>query len=355
MSDGCGARAPISSNRSRIRPRYCWAMANTIWHCAAPRLPGRSSTSRRSSASARRGIAGDISGAPVPGTFRLKRALTKPGLVSILIPTCASQGMIETCITTLRRVTAYRNYEIICIENIAPKDKKWRGWLRRNADRVIAIKEGFNWARFSNLAAAAATGEYLLFLNDDIEITDPEWLDALLAEAQRPEVGVVGPRLLYPDGRVQHAGMFLAAIGQARHAFRYAPGNDPGYFGLALTQRNVIAVTGACLITRRETFDELGGFDEAHGIINNDLDYCLKAWRGGLVNVYTPHARLIHHEAVSRAGLDDDYDAAVFTGKWRDLFLAGDPYFNQHLSKNHDDLIADHEPTRIVVSGRPAL
>jgi hypothetical protein len=209
---------------------------------------------------ARRGIGGEIRTGAVPGTYRLKRALTKPGLVSILIPTCAAQGMIETCLDTLRRVTLYRNYEIICIENIAPKDKKWRGWLRRNADRVISTREGFNWARFSNLAAAAAKGEYLLFLNDDIEFADPEWLDTLLEEAQRPEVGVVGARLLYPDRRVQHAGIFLvAAIGHARHAFRYAAEDDPGYFGLALTQRNVIAVTGACLLTRRDTFAALGG------------------------------------------------------------------------------------------------
>src|SRR6266704_44681 len=132
--------------------------------------------------------------------------------------------------------------------------------------------------------------------HDDIEITDPEWLETLLAEAQRPEVGVVGPRLLYPDRRVQHAGMFLAALGQGRHAFRYAAEDDPGYFGLALTQRNVIAVTGACLLTRRETFEALGGFDETQAIVNNDLDYALRAWQSGLFNVYVPHATLIHHE-----------------------------------------------------------
>src|SRR5205823_7439759 len=121
-----------------------------------------------------------------------------------------------------------------------------------------ATREKFNWARFSNLAAAEAKGDYLLFLNDDIEVIDPEWLDALVEHAQRSEVGVVGPRLLYPDRRVQHAGMFLAAIGQARHAFRYSAADDPGYFGLAMTTRNVIAVTGACLMTRREVFDEIG-------------------------------------------------------------------------------------------------
>jgi ADP-heptose:LPS heptosyltransferase/GT2 family glycosyltransferase len=304
---------------------------------------------------ARRGIAGEVRRGPVPGTWQLKRTLVRPGMVSILIPTCAAQGMIETCITTLRQVTAYRNYEIVSIENIAPKDRKWRAWLRQNADRVVSTQEPFNWARFSNLAAAEAKGQYLLFLNDDIEFSDPDWLGALVEEAQRPEVGVVGPRLLYPDRRVQHGGMFLAGLGQARHAFRYAAEDDPGYFGLALTRRNVIAVTGACLMTRRDTFDALGGFDESQSIVNNDVDYSLRAWQQGLVNVYAPQVSLVHHEAISRNALDDDYDVAAFDTKWRDLFLAGDPYFSPHLSKHHDDFQIDHEPTRLMVTGRPVL
>jgi len=303
----------------------------------------------------RRGIVGEIRPGAVAGSWRLKRALERRGLVSILIPTCAAGGMIERCLATLRQVTAYRNYEIICIENIPNADRQWRTWLRRHADRTISASEKFNWARFSNLAAEHANGEYLLFLNDDIEITDPDWLDALVEHAQRPEIGVVGPRLIYPDGRVQHAGMFLAAVGQARHAFRYAAEDDPGYFGLAATQRNVIAVTGACLMTRRETFDALGGFDETQSIVNNDLDYALRARQQGLLTIYTPHTTLIHHEAVSRASLDDDYDAAVFSSKWRDLFVAGDPYFSPHLSKNQDDFAIDHEPTQLLVTGRPVL
>jgi ADP-heptose:LPS heptosyltransferase/GT2 family glycosyltransferase len=303
----------------------------------------------------RRGIAGDVEPGAVGGSWRVMRKLTRPGLVSIVIPTCAAGGLIATCIGTLRRLTAYRNYEIVCIENIPSRDRKWRSWLRRHADRVTTTREAFNWARFSNLAAAEAKGEYLLFLNDDIEIIEPGWLEALLAEAQRPEVGVVGPLLLYPDRRVQHAGMFLAAVGQARHAFRYAAADEPGYFGLARTTRNVIAVTGACLMTRREIYDAIGGFDETQSIINNDLDYALRARQMGLLTIYTPHARLIHHEAISRAALDDDYDAKVFDSKWRDLFLAGDPYFSPHLSKHHDDFAADDEPTQLLVTGRPRV
>ena len=304
---------------------------------------------------ARRGIAGEIRAGAISGTYRLKREAQTDGLVSIIIPTCAAQGMIRTCIGTLRGNTANQNFEIICIENIPSADDESRDWLYRNADWVVSTQEPFNWSRFNNLAAAQATGEYLLFLNDDIEIVDPDWLDTLLEHALRPEVGVVGPRLLYPDRRVQHAGLFLAAMGQGRHAFRYTADEDPGYFGLALTERNVIAVTGACLMTRRETFDALGGFDESHGVINNDLDFCLRAWRSGLVNIYTPHTRLIHHEAVSRAELADDYDATVFDSKWREVFLAGDPYFNPNLAKNRDDFSADAEPTRIAITGGPAL
>jgi ADP-heptose:LPS heptosyltransferase len=116
-----------------------------------------------------------------------------------------------------------------------------------------------------------------------------------------------------------------------------------------------MAVTGACLMTRRETFDRLGGFDEAHDIVNNDLDFCLRVWQAGLRTVYTPHTRLIHYEAISRVDIADDFDAAAFADKWRDVFHAGDPFFSPHLSKTQDAVAADDEPNRLVVTGRPAL
>ncbi len=163
---------------------------------------------------ARRGIAGEVQPGLAPGTYRLRRSLTGKGMVSIIIPTRAAEGMIERCIETMRAQTAYRNFEIVCIENIPPTDAHWRDWLADNADRVLSTDEAFNWSRFNNRAVVATRGEYLLFLNDDIEIIDPDWLDALVAQAQRPEVGIVGPLLLYPDRRVQHAGMFLAAMGR---------------------------------------------------------------------------------------------------------------------------------------------
>jgi len=301
----------------------------------------------------RRGIVGSVLATPIPGTWRVKRAVPSRGKVSIIIPTCAAHGYIETCINSLRTKTAYPDYEIVCIDNIPPSDVAWKVWLGRNADKVVEIPDAFNWSVFNNRATEVATGDYLLFLNDDIEIVQDDWLDAMMEHANRPEVGIIGPQLLYRDGKVQHAGMFLANNGIGRHAFRFAASDDPCYFGLALTQRNVMAVTGACMLVRRETFDRLGGFDEAHEIVNNDLDFCLRVHRAGLLTVFTPYATLIHYELASRANLKDVFDLTHFNAAWKTTFAAGDPYFNPRLSRHADDYRPDDEPVQWVVSGAP--
>jgi ADP-heptose:LPS heptosyltransferase/GT2 family glycosyltransferase len=301
----------------------------------------------------RRGIAGEVLSTAIQGTWRVRRTVPLTGKVSIIIPTCASQGYIETCISTLRAQTTYHDYEIVCIDNIPQSGVAWKVWLQQHADKVIEIPDAFNWSVFNNRAAEIADGEFLLFLNDDIEIIQDGWLDSMLEHARRPEVGVTGPQLLYGDGKVQHAGMFLANNGIGRHAFRFAASDDPCYFGLALTQRNVIAVTGACMLVRRETFERLGRFDEAHEIVNNDLDFCLRVHRAGLLTVFTPYATLTHHELASRANLKDVFDLTHFNAAWKTTFAAGDPYFNPRLSRHADDYRPDDEPVQWVVSGTP--
>ena len=246
------------------------------------------------------------------------------------------------------------NYEIVCIDNIPETEETWKSFVREHADKVVEIPPPFNWSRFNNEAAKAADGEFLLFLNDDVEVDDPDWLDAMLQAASWPGVGIVGARLLYPNRTVQHAGMFLGD-GMGRHAFRHSDAADPGYFGLALTRREVIAVTGACLLVRRDIFEQLGRFDEAHAVINNDLDFCLRAHRRGLSTIYTPYATLIHHELSSRDHLPDDFDTTRFTGEWRGLFAAGDPYFNPRLSRYSDDYRVDDEGVRVMYAGHPLL
>jgi ADP-heptose:LPS heptosyltransferase/GT2 family glycosyltransferase len=301
----------------------------------------------------RRGMAAEVLATPITGVWRIKRAVRSKGKVSIIIPTCAANGYIEACINTLRAKTCYPDFEIICIDSIPSSDIAWKIWLKANSDKVIEMPDAFNWSLFNNRATEVAEGDYFLFLNDDIEIVQDDWLDALVEHAQRPEVGVVGPRLLYPDGTVQHAGMFLSSNGIGRHAFRFAAKDDAGYFGLALTQRNVIAVTGACMLVRRETFQGVGRFDNAHKIVNNDLDFCLRAHRAGLLTVFTPYATLIHHELASRASMKDVYDLTHFDAVWKTTFAAGDPYFNPRLSMQAEDYRPDEEPVQRAVSGAP--
>jgi len=301
----------------------------------------------------RRGIVATVESTAIPGTWRIRRAVETAAKISIIIPTCGAGEFIENCLRALRAQTRYENYEIIVIDNIPTAQTTRKAWLRENADHVIDMPDEFNWSIFNNRAAAVAGGEFLLFLNDDITVTQSDWLQAMMEHAQRPEVGIVGPRLLYPDATVQHAGMFLAQSGIARHAFRFAPHDDPCYFGLALTQRNVTAVTGACMLVRRATFEALGGFDSAHKIVNNDLDYCLRSQLSGLLTVFTPYASLTHHELASRSGLKDVFDPERFDARWKTMFAAGDPFFNPRLWRHADDWHADEEPVQTVMSASP--
>ena len=226
----------------------------SCWRSAAPARWTTTRTARAAlaAAAARRGIEAEVLAGCLPGTWRLRRIARNPPARSrsssrparrTAISRPASQRCAPGPPTGITRSSA----------STTSPTARWPG--RSGCSRMpiasSTIPDAFNWSRFNNLAAAATDSEYLLFLNDDIEITQDDWLDALLEHAQRPEVGVVGPQLLYPSGKVQHAGMFLGA-GIGRHAFRFAAADEPGYFGLALTQRNVIAVTGACMLMRRE-------------------------------------------------------------------------------------------------------
>jgi ADP-heptose:LPS heptosyltransferase/GT2 family glycosyltransferase len=305
------------------------------------------------SVAARQGFEATVEPGCLPGIWRLRRRVVTKGKVSIIVPTCAANNYIETCVATLKARTAYRNFEIVAIDNIPDTMPKEKAWLHQAVDKIVDIPEAFNWSRFNNRAAEMADGEFLLFLNDDMEVIQDDWLDAMLEYAQVPEIGIVGPQLLYPDRKVQHAGMFLAGVGLARHAFRFAAADEPGYFGFARTPRNVMAVTGACMLMRRAHFDALGGFDEAHEVINNDLDFCLRTHAAGLRTVYTPHATLIHHELASRASMKDVYDLDHFVSRWRMRFAEGDPYYNPSLSKMFDDFRPNDEPAREVFSGHP--
>ncbi len=289
-----------------------------------------------------------------PGTWSVRRP-ARPCRVSVILPTVGARGLVEAALRDLRERTDWPDLEVLCVTNLpAGEVPALRTRLAGRADRLLEAPGPFNWSRLNNLAARAATGELLLFLNDDVGVLEPGWLAALAAQAQRPEVGVAGAQLLYPDGSLQHAGLFFGPDG-GRHLLRFQPGDASGPFGLAQCAREVLAVTGACMMLRRDTFERLGGFEERHAVVNNDVDVCLRARAAGLRVLYAPEARLVHHELASRALIPDIFDDAAFRAAWGALLLEGDPFRNPLLAAGTDDWTPEPEPARALVAGRPLL
>jgi ADP-heptose:LPS heptosyltransferase/GT2 family glycosyltransferase len=306
-------------------------------------------------AMARRGIDGELTEGCAPGYYRLRRHCRFRGLVSVIMPTGGNVALLSKCLSGLFERTAYQNFELVILHNSSTRPEAF-SYFETIADdprvKIIDSKGPFNFSRICNLGVAESKGELLLFLNDDVEVIEPDWIDALIQHAERPEVGAVGARLLYPEGTVQHAGIFWAGRG-GRHAFRFAAGSDPGYFGLSLTPRNVIAVTGACVMMRRSWFDAIGGFDENHSIVYNDVDLCLRCRSNGGVVVYEPAATLIHHETATRHDMRDEYDVEGFREKWGPLLKAGDPYYHPNLALDREDYSVDEEAARLHYAGHP--
>ncbi|MCI0684197.1 MAG: glycosyltransferase family 2 protein [Gemmataceae bacterium] len=260
--------------------------------------------------SLRRWLGSSALGAPAspPGSRGAARlaAPTEVGVstplpkVSILIPFKDQLGLLRNCLRSLRR-GAYRRLEIVLLDNgsTAPDMLRYLECMkRRRGFRVVDCPGDFNFARICNLGSRQASGSYLLFLNNDVEVLTPEWLERMLALAENPRVGVVGSTLLYPDGTIQHAGIEQLSNGLWRHAYR---GSTPDSAGADFLQvRCVPAVTAACLLMRRDRFFELGGFDERYPVTHNDVDLCRRVRERGWLVVVTPHARLMHFESLSR-------------------------------------------------------
>lgn len=198
-----------------------------------------------------------------------------------------------------------------------------------------------HFAAINNFGASEAKGEHLLLLNNDVEVVSRDWLTALVEHAQRPEVGAVGAKLLYPDGRIQHAGLVLGVVGPANHAFKYQPADQSSYQGLADVVRNCSAVTGACLMVRKKAFDEVGGFDLRFRVAYNDVDLCLKLRQRGYLIVYTPFAVLSHYESATRGTLHPPEEEALAWRMWGDVIRRGDPYYNPNLTRSCEDWSLD--------------
>ena len=251
--------------------------------------------------------------------------------VTILIPTAYQADLLMRCLTSIRQKSTYPNYEILVLDNnqLPPEvQQSLRSWgIKR-----IPYDMPFNWARTMNQGAAMARGEHLLILDDDTEVITPDWMERLLEFSQHKEIGVVGARLQFPDGRLQHAGVTILD-GVPGHPFYGYPEDHPGYFFSSVLPRNYSAVTGACLMTRAEVFRSAGGFDETFATNFNDIDYCLRVGRLGLRVVCNPFARLVHHETATKTAFSLQ-ELAAFQKRWKDF---QDPYSNPNLSKRFHD------------------
>jgi GT2 family glycosyltransferase len=274
----------------------------------------------------------------LPGRYTVRYKLSTTPLVSIIIPTRDRWSLLRQCLRSIEEKTSYSRYEVIVLDNDSVDPETLKG-LSAVAEkwRVYTYPGAFNFSALNNFGAAQARGEYFVFLNNDSQVIEPDWLTAMLEQAQRPEVGAVGARLHYPDGRIQHAGLVLGVGGVAEHAFKGLPGNALTYFAFADVVRNVSAVTAACMMVPRRAFEEVSGFDERLHVALNDVDLCLRLRQRGYLIIYTPLALLYHHESGTRGRLHPPKDEELVWAVWGNLILKGDPYYNPNLTLSRPD------------------
>ncbi len=275
------------------------------------------------------------------GWRALRRMPAPAPLISVIVPTRDRRDLLRRCIDGLRRGTRYPAIEILVVDNGSSEAASldYLEDLKRAGDvRVLEEPGPFNFSRLNNRAVTAARGSVLCFLNNDVEPLTPDWLDEMVGHALRPGVGIVGAKLLYPDRRVQHGGIILCGEHVARHLHVGLAEDAHGHWGRAAAVQSLAAVTGACMVVRRDTFTAIGGFDEVWPVDFGDIDLCLRAGTAGYRTVWTPHAVLLHHESASRGTFftrakQESYEAAraAMVRRWGAV-LDNDPHYHPHLS-----------------------
>lgn len=265
--------------------------------------------------------------------------------VCIIIPTRDHKIILENCVTSVLEKSTYPNFEILIVNNQSeePETKLYFQKIKSDKIQIIDYDAPFNYSKLNNFAAAKTDAQYLLFLNNDIVIISPNWIEEMLSFAQFEDVGCVGARLWYPDDTLQHAGVVLGIGGVAGHVHNMLPKGELGYFGRAVHHQEFSAVTAACLMLRKSYFDEVGGFEEGLSVAFNDIDLCLKIRESGKRNIYTPFAELYHLESKSRGTEDNPQKIARFNSevdfmknKWGST-LTSDPHYNPNLSLRDGD------------------
>ena len=279
-----------------------------------------------------------------PFTYAIRYAVpdNKP-LVSIIIPTKDHVDLLSRCIDSIIEKSTYTSYEIVLVENNSTDPATFDYYKEVETKhpgivRTVFWTAEFNFSKLMNFGAEHAKGDFFLLLNNDTEVISPDWIETMLGIVARPEVGIVGVRLYYPDNTIQHAGLCVTG-GVAGHLGRNLPKGDWGYFALHDSEQNLSAVTAACMLTKREVFEKTGGWTEELSVAFNDVDFCLKTRDKGFLIVYTPEVELYHHESVSR-GQEDNVEkrirfhkeVAYMNYRWAKYYVEGDPYINPNIA-----------------------
>ncbi|HME08758.1 MAG TPA: glycosyltransferase [Bryobacteraceae bacterium] len=335
----------LSEQTDRIRriPRvlYHWRKHSQSTAMEKAQKPAASDAGRRALAEhlQRRGISGRVQETSVC-RYRIHYDLAELGEIAIIIPTGGSEKFVHA-IDSLLSTTTYRNFQVVVVDNSQGEEVIER--VNRFRDTTVKItlldhrNAPFNFSKLCNAGVAATNSPYLIFLNDDTSVITPDWIETMLEHGQQPKVGAVGPMLLFPDDSIQHAGVIMGTYGTAGHAFRAMPeSGGPYYYGFSHVVRNCSAVTGACMLVRREVFERFGGFDEVSlPTCFQDTDFCLKLAESGLRIVYTPFARLYHYESASKRVITGHRELAHMQKRWS-LWIQNDPFYNPNLSRSSD-------------------
>jgi GT2 family glycosyltransferase len=261
----------------------------------------------------------------------------EPGtVVSIIVPTRDKADLVETCVRSILARSTWPDYEVLIVDNQSNEAATFAAFDRLRAIdarvRVVPAPIPFNWSRVNNLAANESRGQVLLFLNNDTEVITADWIERLGEVALLPDVATVGALLLYPDGTIQHAGVVVGMGGWADHVFKgCAPVHHPSPFISAVTTRNVLASTGACVAIERAKFERLGGFDEEFEICGSDVEIGLRAHRAGLQNIMLATVRLYHYESKTRGPEVPENDFVQSARKYAPYREGGDPFYSPDL------------------------
>ena len=289
-------------------------------------------------------INAEVSQGKFPNTYKINWPIPKPlPLVTLIVPTSDGYDILKTCIKSILEKTTYRNYEILIIDNRTSCEKTLnfiKDSVNNNANvRTSKWDNPFNYSAINNYAVTQSKGSIVGLINNDIEVISPDWLTEMVSHAIRPDIGCVGAKLYYPNNKIQHAGVILGIGGIAGHSHKHFPRNSSGYFTRLHLTQNLSAVTAACLVVRKEIYNQVNGLDEKNlSVAFNDVDFCLKVRELGYRNLLTPWAELYHHESISR-GLEDtpekqkraQKEANYMKHKWKNQ-LAHDPAYNPNLT-----------------------